>query len=164
MRRLVQLCRLGNQDLNWSILFPSSLWFPQYMSDIDIHSNLLEHGVVPTPQRIKVASVILDRPQHLSADQIMGRLTEQGSEVSKATVYNCLKLFCEKGLIKEINIDPSRKYYDSTTHAHHHFYHVQTGELTDILQDKISIVGLPSLPDDTEQEGVEVLIRLRNKK
>ncbi|MBJ90338.1 MAG: transcriptional repressor [Woeseia sp.] len=134
------------------------------MSDIDIHSNLLKHDVLPTPQRIKVASVILDRPQHLSADQIMDRLIEKGSAVSKATVYNCLKLFCEKGLIKEINIDPSRKYYDSTTHAHHHFYHVQTGELTDIPQDKISIVGLPSLPDDTEQEGVEVLIRLRNKK
>ena len=134
------------------------------MSDIEIHSSLLEHDVVPTPQRIKVASVILHCPQHLSADQIMDRLIEKGSEVSKATVYNCLKLFCEKGLIKEINIDPSRKYYDSTTHAHHHFYHVQTGELTDIPQDKISIVGLPSLPDGTEQEGVEVPIRLRNKK
>ena len=107
------------------------------MPDLDIHSNLLKHDVLPTPQRIKVASVILDCPQHLSADQIMDRLIEKDSEVSKATVYNCLKLFCEKGLIKEINIDPSRKYYDSTTHAHHHFYHVQTGELTDIPQDKI---------------------------
>ena len=133
------------------------------MSGIDIQGKLLEHGVLPTPQRIKVAGVLLDRPQHLSADQIIDRLLETGNVVSKATVYNCLKLFSEKGLVKEINIDASRKYYDSTTHAHHHFYHVQTGELTDILEDKISIKTLPSLPNGTEQEGVEVFIRVRDK-
>ena len=133
------------------------------MSGIDIQRKLLKHGVLPTPQRIEVAGVLLDRPQHLSADQIIDRLLEMGSVVSKATVYNCLKLFSEKGLVKEINIDASRKYYDSTTHAHHHFYHVQTGELTDIPEDKISIMTLPSLPNGTEQEGVEVLIRVRDK-
>ena len=37
-----------------------------------------------------------------------------------------------QGLVRELTVDPDRKYYDSTTHSHHHFYNVGTGELSDI--------------------------------
>ena len=134
------------------------------MSRTDIESRLRAHGVLPTAQRIEVAELMLARPQHLSADQIIDRLQRAGSRVSKATVYNCLKVFSETGLVKEINIDATRKYYDTTTSPHHHFYHVDTGELTDIPADDISISNLPPLPAGTEQDGVEVLIRVRDRK
>ncbi len=134
------------------------------MSRSDILSLLKSHGVMPTPQRMEVAEVLLDRAQHLSADQIMDRLRDTGSLVSKATVYNTLKLFSEKSLVKEVNVDPSRKFYDSTTHAHHHFYHVDSGELRDIPADQVSIMSLPDLPEGTEQESVEVLIRVRDRR
>ena len=133
------------------------------MSRTDILETLRRHGVSPTAQRIEVAEVLLGRPQHLSADQILDKLKVTGSRVSKATVYNSLNLFSEKGLVREINVDPTRKFYDSTTHAHHHFYHVDTGELVDIANDRVSIPDLPSLPPGTEKESVEVLIRIRNK-
>jgi len=84
--------------------------------------------------------------------------------VSKATVYNTLHLFGSKGLVKELNVDPSRKFYDSTTCAHHHFYNVDSGELSDIDKNQVSIMELPPLPDGTEQESVEVLIRIRDKR
>ena len=134
------------------------------MSNPDIIQKLKSCGVLPTPQRVEVAAVLLDRPQHVSADQIIERLKENGSRVSKATVYNTLHLFGSKGLIKELNVDPSRKFYDSTTHAHHHFYHVDSGQLSDIDNDDVSIMGLPPLPDGTEQESVEVLVRIRDKR
>ena len=134
------------------------------MSRSDILSLLKDHGVMPTPQRMEVAEVLLDRAQHLSADQIMDRLRDVGSQVSKATVYNTLKLFSEKSLVNEVNVDPSRKFYDSTTHAHHHFYHMDTGRLSDIPADQVSIMSLPDLPEGTEQESVEVLIRVRDRK
>jgi len=134
------------------------------MSKLNVIDRLKRHGVLPTPQRLEVAEILLERPQHLSAEQILDRLRESGSRVSKATVYNTLHLFGEKGLIRELNVDPSRKYYDSTTHAHHHFYHVDSGRLTDIPDSQISIMGLPPLPDDTEQESVEVLIRIRDRR
>jgi len=133
------------------------------MSRKDILETLRRHGVSPTAQRIEVAEVLLGRPQHLSADQILDKLKATGSRVSKATVYNSLNLFSEKGLVREINVDPTRKFYDSTTHAHHHFYHVDTGELVDIANDRVSIPDLPPLPLGTEKESVEVLIRIRNK-
>jgi len=133
------------------------------MSSQKIEQLLAEHGVMPTAQRIEVAQVMLDKPQHLSADQIIDRLRRSGSAVSKATVYNTLNLFSKNGLVKEINVDATRKYYDSTTHAHHHFYHVDTGELVDIPAGSVDIKNLPPLPPGTEQESVEVLIRVRSK-
>lgn len=134
------------------------------MARSEILTRLKNHGVMPTAQRLEVAEVLFRRPQHLSAEQIIEQLRRDGSKVSKATVYNTLNLFGEKGLVRELNVDPSRKYYDSTTHAHHHFYHVETGELSDIPADQVTIMNLPPLPTGTEQEGVEVLIRVRNSK
>ena len=133
------------------------------MSRMDIIEKLRNHGVTPTSQRIEVAEVIFERPQHLSADQIIEKLHGAGSRVSKATVYNSLNLFSETGLVREINVDPTRRYYDSTTHPHHHFYFVDTGELADIPADNIAISDMPPLPAGTEQESVEVLIRVRQK-
>lgn len=133
------------------------------MSEPEIEEKLRCHDVLPTAQRVEIADVLLRKPQHLSAEQIIDILKTNGSAVSKATVYNTLNLFSKKGLVKEINVDAARKYYDSTTHAHHHFYHVESGKLTDIPADSVGILNLPPLPTGTEQESVEVLIRVRNK-
>ena len=134
------------------------------MSNMDVIEILKSHGVLPTPQRVEVAAVLLEKPQHLSADQIIDQLRAYGSRVSKATVYNTLHLFGAKGLVKELNVDPRRRFYDSTTHPHHHFYHVDSGELSDIEENQVRIMGLPPLPEGTEQESVEVLIRIRDKR
>jgi Fur family transcriptional regulator, iron response regulator len=119
------------------------------------------HGVYPTAQRIDVALVILARPQHLSAEQIIAGIRAMGSRVSKATVYNTLNLFCEKGLLRTVEVDPTRHYYDSSTEAHHHFYNVDTGEITDIPLDAVTLAVSTALPPGTHQEGVEVVIRVR---
>ena len=134
------------------------------MARMDILRTLKQHDIMPTSQRVEVATILLARPQHLSADQIIDKLRVRGSRVSKATVYNTLKLFSKQGLVKELSLDSSRKFYDSTTHPHHHFYHVESGELSDIPESQVSIRGLPPLPKGTEQEGIEVLIRVRDKR
>ncbi len=133
-----------------------------YRYGMDIREILESHGIAPTPQRMEVAAVLLERPQHLSADQIIDRLRSAGSKVSKATVYNSLKLFGEKGVVKELTVDPERRFYDSTTHAHHHFYNVDTGELADIPDEFVRFAQLPDLPAGTMSESVEVLIRVRS--
>ena len=134
------------------------------MNRQEVEQRLESHGVMPTPQRVDVACILLSRPQHLSAEQILERLREQGSRVSKATIYNTLKLFSARGLAREVNVDPSRLFYDSTTHPHHHFYNVDTGELSDIPSEQVAIMDLPELPVGTEQESVELLIRVRDKR
>ena len=132
------------------------------MTRSNILSLFERHGILPTPQRIEVAEILLDKPQHLSAEQIIDRLRDAGSGVSKATVYNTLNLFAERGVVKECMVDPVRKFYDSSTHPHHHFYNVDTGELSDIPDDRVRFSDLPALPEGTQTESVELLIRVRN--
>ena len=128
----------------------------------DILSKFEQHNILPTPQRLEVAEVLLEKPQHMSADQIIERLRAGDSTVSKATVYNSLNLFGERGLIRECLVDPEHRFYDSTTAPHHHFYNADTGELSDIPLDSIEVNGLPDLPSGTCLEGAELVIRVRN--
>ena len=76
--------------------------------------------------------------------------------------FNTLNLFSEHGLVKEVMVDPIRKFYDSSTHPHHHFYNVDTGQLSDIPDAQVGFATLPELPDGTRRESVEVLIRVRD--
>ena len=131
------------------------------MTRSDILAKFDEFGILPTPQRLKIAEILLAKPQHLSADQIIDLLRRSGSSVSKATVYNTLNLFGQRGLVKELCVDRERRFYDSETRLHHHFYNVDTGELTDIDDSEISFRQLPELPEGTRGQSVEVLIRVR---
>ena len=133
------------------------------MSRSSIRSVFDHFGILSTPQRLEIARILLARPQHLSADQIIESLRSRNSAVSKATVYNTLKLFSEHGLVKEVMVDPVRKFYDSTTHPHHHFYNVDTRELSDISDAQVSFEDFPDMPYGTERDSVEVLIKVRNR-
>lgn len=127
-----------------------------------LETQLERAGITPTPQRLELAGRLLSRPQHFSADQVLRMLADDGSRISKATVYNTLKLFCERGLIREVAVHPNRIVYDSTTRAHHHFYNEDTGELIDIAATEVGLSRLPDLPDGTEAAAVEVVVRVRN--
>ena len=120
------------------------------------------HGILPTPQRLEIAEILLEKAQHLSADQIIEQLRSRGSGVSKATVYNTLNLFDERGLVKERSFDPERRYYDSVTVPHHHFYNVDTGELVDIPAEAITLEKIPDYEGQGRLESVEVLIKIRS--
>jgi Fur family iron response transcriptional regulator len=124
---------------------------------------LKAHAIQPTQQRVEIAQILFARPQHMAADQVLAAVNADGSLVSKATVYNTLGLFADKGLVREVIVDPNRVFYDSNTSTHHHFYNVDTGALTDIDADEVAISGLPSLPAGTLAEGVEVIIRVREE-
>ena len=129
----------------------------------DVIRRLESHGVMRTPQRVEIGQVLFARPQHLSAERILEALRTLGSSVSKATVYNTLNLFAQKGLVRIVTVDPTRLYYDSTTSEHHHFYDTDTGELTDIPAEEVEVSKLPRLPEGTEAEGVQVVVRVRRR-
>jgi Fur family transcriptional regulator, iron response regulator len=132
-------------------------------SQQNIAQMLASHGAKPTKQRLQLAELVFARPQHLSAEQLLQAAVGQGIRVSKATVYNTLNLFVECGLLRELVVDRDRVYYDSTVHSHHHFYNVDTGEMIDIPAESVSFAGVPQAPAGTEQDGVDVIIRVRNR-
>ena len=122
---------------------------------------LRKHGIAPTHQRLEIAHVLFSRCEHLAADQILALANERFAETSKATVYNTLNLFRDRGLIREVIVDPKRVFYDPNTEPHHHLYNVDSGELTDIAAEDMQISGMPVLPPGMVTEGVDVIVRIR---
>jgi Fur family iron response transcriptional regulator len=135
----------------------------QAQSREGIAELLRAHDIAPTHQRIEIARVLFEQNQHLSADQILTLVNARHAEASKATVYNTLKLFVEKKLIRELIVDPAKIVYDPNTKPHHHLYDVVTGQLTDVPADDVRVVGLPPLPPGTVAEGIDIIIRTRQQ-
>ena len=127
----------------------------------NLADKLRAHGINPTHQRIEIAFALFSRHEHLSADQVMAVVNERHSETSKATVYNTLKLFLEKTLIREVIVDPNKVFYDPNTEPHYHMYDLQSGGLTDIDAADIKVTGLPDLPPGVVTEGMDIIIRVR---
>ncbi len=123
--------------------------------------RLRSFGIAPTHQRIEIANALFSRCEHQSADQILAVVNAHHSETSKATVYNTLKLFLERGLVREVIVDPSKVFYDPNTVPHHHFYNMASGELTDIPVDTLEISGMPTLPEGMLADSIDVIVRIR---
>jgi Fur family transcriptional regulator, iron response regulator len=129
-------------------------WCEQRLSDC---------GIRPTAQRVRIATLLLCAPQHLSAEQILASLREAGARVSKATVYNTLNLFAEHGLIRQLSVDGSRAWFDSNVAAHYHFHDLDSGSLIDVPVPAVEFSRLPPPPPGTEVAGIDLVIRLRKK-
>ena len=127
-----------------------------------IRDKLLMCDINPTHQRYEIARVMLNKPQHLSAEQVLSLVNTDGAHVSKATVYNTLNLFVEKGLVRQVIIDPVKVFYDSNTSYHYHYYNEDTGELSDFESGEMDLNFNPSLPENTVQSGIDVIVRVRN--
>jgi len=127
----------------------------------EIAALLRTHEINPTSQRIEIAQALFARGEHLSAEEVFVLVNGESVRVSKATVYNTLGLFAERGLIREVIADPARVFYDPNTAPHHHFYDTSTGKLMDIPAEEVRINGLPDLPEGMRMEGVDVIVRVR---
>jgi Fur family transcriptional regulator, iron response regulator len=134
------------------------------MVNRQIVSELLQgYGIIPTQQRVEIAMLMLEGNQHLSADQVLARVNQGGTAVSKATVYNTLGLFADRGIIRQVIVDPTKVFYDSNATPHYHFYNVDEGTLTDFDASDLPISNTPLPPAGTIAESIEVIVRIRNK-
>lgn len=136
---------------------------PMAWSTTAVQRQLRQAGVLPTLQRLVVASVILQRPQHLTAEQVLVASRERMPEISRATVYATLQLFVRHGLLKELPIDGAATVYDSNTQPHHHLYDVETGEVVDLPQEALQVLGLQAAAAGMRLEGVDVILRVRRE-
>ena len=128
-----------------------------------VRERLRAHGILPTAQRVEIGLIILAEPQHLSAEQLLALVNGRNPVVSKATVYNTLGLFARRGLLREVIVDRTKVFFDSNTSEHYHFYDIESGNLIDIDKAQIAIGGLPALPEGTEVDGVDVIVRVRRR-
>jgi Fur family iron response transcriptional regulator len=93
---------------------------------------LAEHGIQPSAQRVALADYVLYTTQHPSADQVWAEVKRSFPMLSRATVYNTLNLFTEKGLLRELVLAEGKVVFDPKLDPHHHFLDESTGEIVDV--------------------------------
>lgn len=111
-----------------------------------IHASLRALGIRPTLHRLAVAKVLLPNRDHLSADQVWELVRGEFPAISRATVYNTLDLFAEKGLVLRRAIKDGVFAYDPVTRPHHHLVDEATGRVYDIPWESVKIPRSIAVP------------------
>ena len=93
---------------------------------------LTEHDLRPSFHRIKVLEYLASHKTHPTPEAIYQDLRAAIPTISRATVYNSLKVFVEKGLATALHVGGEEARYDYRDAGHAHFYCVQCGNLIDI--------------------------------
>lgn len=123
---------------------------------------LRRFGVQATPQRIAVVDSVLKRAAHPTADEVLAGAKRVCPTVSRATVYNTLKLLVENGLLKTQVLREGTVVYDTITSKHHHFIDDETGAIYDIPWETLLVNGGEHLKDFEVRE-YQVIVRGRKK-
>jgi Fur family peroxide stress response transcriptional regulator len=91
-----------------------------------------ERGVRPTPQRELILSLILQKRNHPTADEIFARAKARMPSISLATVYNCLDTLVGSGLVRQVNVERGATRFCPNLSEHAHFHDHETGVVHDI--------------------------------
>ncbi len=106
---------------------------------------LTDHGIQPSAQRVAVADYVLHTTDHPSADQVWAEVKRTFPMLSRATVYNTLNLFSEKGLLRELVLAEGKVVFDPKLDPHHHFLDEETGEIVDVPWTALDVRRVHSL-------------------
>ncbi len=128
-----------------------------------VRDKLLAVGLRPTKQRLVIGEILLDDVhRHFTAEDLHKELTHKDAGIALATIYNTLGAFTEAGLLRTVSVDSERVYYDTNTDPHYHVYEEDGSKLTDIDASRISIQGIPDLPQGQVVDRIDVIIRTRS--
>ncbi len=111
----------------------------------DVTPILREHGIQPSAQRVAVADYVLNTAEHPSADLVFKRVKGRVPYISRATVYNTLNLFVEKGLLRSLNLAEDSVVFDPMLETHHHFIDEETGTIHDIPWNRVQVCNIERL-------------------
>ena len=123
-------------------------------------ATLRDHGIQPSAQRVAVAEYVLHTDEHPSADQVFSRVKRTFPMLSRATVYNTLNLFVEKGILRELVLSEGCVVFDPKTDAHHHFIDEGTGRIHDIPWQAVKVTKIDRL-EGFDVSEYQVVIRGR---
>jgi Fur family ferric uptake transcriptional regulator len=102
---------------------------------------LREQGLPVTQQREAVAEVVFASEEHLSVDDIEGRLRARGDRIGKATIYRTLDLLVKSRLVEEHDFGEGFKRYEhrlSRQPQHEHVICLECGKVQEFKSPEIS--------------------------
>jgi len=98
----------------------------------EVHEHLKKHGIRPLPHKVAIMKYLLEHYNHPTIENIYSDLLPSMPTLSKTTVYNTLKAFCEKKVVCALSIDEKNQRYDAYTHVHAHFRCKKCGAIYDV--------------------------------
>ncbi len=98
---------------------------------------LLDHNLKVTPQRIAILEVLMDMKSHPTAEEIYELLKKNHPNISLTTVYNTLRIFVQKDIIKKVFTGDDKIRYDSGQMKHHHIYYTDSEKIEDFFDDEL---------------------------
>jgi Fur family peroxide stress response transcriptional regulator len=104
------------------------------------HSKTAQHlterlgtsGFRFTPQRRCVYDVLIHKRDHPTADEVFLRAKKAMSEISHATVYNCLDALVKSGLARQVQLQRGATRFCPNMEEHCHYYCDACGEVFDV--------------------------------
>ncbi|MEO6596393.1 MAG: transcriptional repressor [Planctomycetota bacterium] len=130
--------------------------------DQGLIERLERRAIRPSAQRVAIARYVLATDDHPSADEVWSRVKKHFPLVSRATVYNTLQLFTEKGLLKQLALSESSIVFDPKIEPHHHFIDDDTGAICDIPWQALRVGKIDALAD-IEVRDYMVVVRGRRQ-
>jgi len=122
-----------------------------------LRDALKRRNLRPTRQRSYVYGIILEKPDHPTADEIHQRVRGKLPTISLATVYNCLDTLVECDLVKQVNLDRSPSRFCPNRNPHAHFRCRETGKVYDVALDHERLSSLEQiLPDGFQADTIEL--------
>jgi Fur family peroxide stress response transcriptional regulator len=106
-----------------------------------------KHGLAVTHQRQVVYEAVVAAHGHYSPEDIYATVRRRIPAISLATVYNNLRLFVERGLLREVSPHASTLLVDGNLEPHHHLVCSRCKSVQDIEADFIDFKRLsPHIP------------------
>ncbi|GAB6099125.1 Fur family transcriptional regulator [Halanaerocella petrolearia] len=101
----------------------------------DLKELLAAKNYKLTSQRKLILQILLEHQgEHLSAEEIYQILKEEESGIGLATVYRTLELFCDLGIIQQLNFDEDRRRYELENEKHNHHHHLVCEECGQVIE------------------------------
>ncbi|MDD5861317.1 MAG: Fur family transcriptional regulator [Prevotella sp.] len=104
-------------------------------------------GLRPSVQRLSIMEYLLTHPIHPTVEDVYQALVPEIPTLSRATVYNTLRLFSEKKVAQMITIDDHRVCYDGNITPHVHFFCKECGKVYDLFDENAPSLKRPKLID-----------------
>ncbi len=121
-------------------------------------ANIQDLGL--TRQREVVLEVILDAPDHLTANEVFTNAKAKLPSISFATVYNSLRFLKDAGHIAEIQFGNGASRFDRMTSRHDHAICTKCGMLVDIeMEHPLELVNRAAAISNFKPEFLEFTLR-----
>lgn len=123
----------------------------------DLVTTLKQAGIQPSAQRLAVAGYVLTTDEHPSADLVLARVQARFPMLSRATVYNTLNLFVEKGILRQLVLAEGKVVFDPHLEPHHHFIDDDSGAIEDVPWSAVKVGDVARLKDYDVREYMVVM-------